>query len=1195
MPKSKYPQELDTSLEIPPVRDNITEVGSDIINSLRSAIFNIERTLGINPQGSSGNTLAERLNHVIDGNGNILDEALNRVNVLSGPIIDNDVSNVAAIQESKLKLNFPTILLQDEITVLNSQLEDIQNTLNEVSVNLSIHLNQNVLNSHSATSISVSLSETLESDVATISLESNDLQSVIEELYNSHINYTGLNVSDLNNSHKSSQIYFDNSNISDVVESDSVQGAIEDLAQVESVGFRNALRNITSNGRIRKGYVYNAYDGQRKNHILVADSGVVFVRNQGSSVTTFTFNTPATILGEISSFDILSLSGSSTELDNTDYQISSVNINGSGNLESVEVFGGPNGISGSSLLANITKNPYAVYNTGGFCCVARPRSNKTNTPDIQFLNPDCATIISQGIIPSKITTDNHKINIIIDDHSAVTLDTFNSLTSDQTIDGIVQKINDQCIDQHLNIMAYKIRSNNCYELGLSHNIPGIDGDNVRRTIMVTNGSSNDGLSILGFDSQKDIYFEGITGNSLSLNGLILSEFGLIKSFTENTISIENGTRNISLLSSTFSEQGVKVGDLVVIRGMSDSTEDGSYRIGSISFGVATLDLSGSFTSTLGLDSRVYIVRNSANIDELTFEEIVSINGTVIFDIFMDESKDVFYSKRLEVDGAISSSNFYGVISDISNNFILKDESATLSIDTSGYATLTDPTLSSGSPVFIGTTGSFKIFGSDGLSFLTLDVSASSLPATTQSVTIYGYNEVSANNYLLSRGSFATSLGRVLGTSSDPGVPSLIDKRNSGTADNNIIGNAFVEKYIEGPRNDLRGCGVIRGCEVTNATYTDAGGGNIYQTFSISAGIILVNGIRREFLGLENVRIDTDQTYVVVMNDKGCIQASPYIDNPLDPGNYVSPYFENNVAYLAEITNNGTTASVYDLRLYINNIDYKIASEIKVSNDLRFGHFTDLEKAVKYAKRFSKMFPEMGSPTIFICSGTYEIDSTILIDFDLKITGSGPNTNLTKTGSIATGTSLTGDAVDMSTALFMIGGGIDSNAADIVSGVELSNFTYTTSSLLTNVGVVIALTQPLVKSSVVIARRATYKFNNINFLGPSSIDGSVADPNKIGEYALMIGQQDLSLNPISSITMGNVEFTGCRLNRMGLENGAIKFTESSSSSIKDIVCTNNIVTFGSPNLGLTTSVVIEYPTTPATSNFIETGNSFRTTS
>ena len=36
--KSKYPNQIDTPSELPIVRDNITEITSDIVNSLRSEL-----------------------------------------------------------------------------------------------------------------------------------------------------------------------------------------------------------------------------------------------------------------------------------------------------------------------------------------------------------------------------------------------------------------------------------------------------------------------------------------------------------------------------------------------------------------------------------------------------------------------------------------------------------------------------------------------------------------------------------------------------------------------------------------------------------------------------------------------------------------------------------------------------------------------------------------------------------------------------------------------------------------------------------------------------------------------------------------------------------------------------------------------------------------------------------------------------
>ena len=224
MPKSKYPGQLDTSVEIPVVRDNILEIGSDALNSLRSAIFQIERTLGINPQGAVGNSVADRINRSLDGNGNILKEALDRANLLSGPISNSDVSKTAAISESKLSLNFPTQLLQDEISIINSQIDEVMTVVREVSNSFAAHVNVNAVNRHPATAISVEGKETNSSGEASVDLVDGSVQSTFELLYNAHINYTGDSIADENRSHTADQIYFDTAgSISSLTDANDVQ------------------------------------------------------------------------------------------------------------------------------------------------------------------------------------------------------------------------------------------------------------------------------------------------------------------------------------------------------------------------------------------------------------------------------------------------------------------------------------------------------------------------------------------------------------------------------------------------------------------------------------------------------------------------------------------------------------------------------------------------------------------------------------------------------------------------------------------------------------------------------------------------------------------------------------------------------------------------------------------------------------
>jgi len=1190
MPNSKYPQQIDTSVEFPPIRDNITEIGSDVINGLRSAIFNIEKTLGINPHGISGNTVASRLSKVIDENGNILKEALDRSNVLSGPIIDADVSRVAGIKEEKLRLDFPTRLLQSEISTLNSQLSQIIQTVESLSTDLSIHLSPSAINSHKAKSISVDSSTISSSDVAALSLQSSNLQAVLQEIYNSHIGYSGLNISENNKSHSANQIYYDNTENSAIINSNSVQGAIDQLVDLKYKDLSETIINLSSNGRVRKGKLYDPYESEEYSSLLLGITSANYSSGSGLSYTTFTLVTPQAAINEIGEFDILTVSSSPFVEDNKDYQVKSVILDGFGSVQNILVYGGPKGTVGSSVTIKVTKNPYSLYNIAGFATTVRPRKDKTNTPDIQFLNPDSATILSSNIQPKLITASNNTFNISIDGNSEVTIDTYDATYSEQTLDTIIQKINDQAVDQHLNFTAFKVRQKNCYEIAIAHNIPNFSGDTKNRTIEINIGSTNDGSSELGFFGSIGIATRGRSNNTVNINGVLLNNFGPLLVLKNSSAEIASGSLSINSYSSTFSSLGVRVGDIVVVDGSTDPLDDGTYRVKSISDNTLTLDLSGAtFSGELSDEGSLIFLRATSNVDEFTFSEISGSNGTIVFDTFLTGERDTFSRKRLEIEGSISSGPFSGIVSDVSKGFIIGGENASLSITTAGYATLTDPTGSNGESVYVGAEGKYKIYSSDGLSYIILSVNTIGNPISNIANNIYGFNEVGLNNFHMSRGSFATAMGRILGTSTDPGIPSLVDKRVAGTVDSSVISDTFVERYIEGPRGELRSNGVIRGCDLFAADYFGVDG---YQTFSIAGGIAYVNGIRFEYPGVENFVVDTLDPYVVAIDSTGCILAAPYIQNPSDLTLDVSPFFEMSVATLAEVDNDGSAATIVDLRMFVDNLDLKVIGDVKVSNDRRNGHFTSISDAVAYAKRFSKLYPDLGLPSILIEAGEYEVQETILLDFDIKISGVGPNTVIRKSDSLTYGITYDSDKVDMGTAAFMIGGGSDQASDLIVNGVSLSNFTYKSKeTMVSGVGCAIALTQLIQRAGTVISPGASYRFENISFQGPDDIDGSAAlDADKIGEFALVIGQQDpVTLAPESSLRIGNIIFKNCFLDKMGLEKGCVKFTESAVSFIRNIIVSNNIVYNPSPNLADSGFVVLEYPSVPSITNVIEVGN------
>jgi hypothetical protein len=665
---------------------------------------------------------------------------------------------------------------------------------------------------------------------------------------------------------------------------------------------------------------------------------------------------------------------------------------------------------------------------------------------------------------------------------------------------------------------------------------------------------------------------------------LLDKFGQIKTFTNNDLEILTGSLSLASYSGTFYSFGVRVGDLVVITGSTVSSDDGTYRVKAINENSLDLDLTGTlFSGELSETGNIIIIQSTASVGEFTFEEIGLSDGTILFDVFLDEDKNILHKKRLEIEGSIQSGGFSAVISDVSKDFILDGEVAIVDILSNGYATLTDVTSSTGESIFVGSTGEYKLFASDGLAYIVLSVNCSSNPTVNLSHNIYGFKEAASNNYHISRGAFSTAVGRILGDSTDPGIPSLVDKRVSGTADTTVISNTFVEKYIEGPRNELRGSGVVRGCLVSNSAYFDnVGTSDDYQTFSISAGVVYVNGIRFEFPGIEDFRVNTLSTYVVAIDGSGCVLAAPYITSPYDAGLLVSPFFEMNVAHLAEVSSSGTI--VTDLRLFVDHLDYKVLGSIKVSKDIRNGHFTSIDKAVSYGKRYSKLFPELNPPEILIEAGNYVVEESIVVDYDVTISGVGPGTVIERDKDLHAPYS--SDKVDMTTAIFLVGSSPGMASSLIESGVTFKNFTYRSVTNLVEVACFVALSQVISKDGTDVSPDAIFRFENINFIGPESIaGGAIPDANKVGDFIIYGGQQFPNLLPKANLHVGNIIFTNCYALRMGLELGGIKFTESGGASeVKNILVSNNIIKDVSP-----TAILVEYPSGPSVSGIVESSN------
>lgn len=138
MGKSSYPGQIDSDVELPRVDNNITEIGGSAINSLRDAVFAIENTLGIDPQGNTASVVA-RINVSIDENGEIKQSALAKRGLVTLPITNLQVGFNAAIEETKLDLDYGTSLLHGLIEQNASDLEDFRESFNILATQTTKH------------------------------------------------------------------------------------------------------------------------------------------------------------------------------------------------------------------------------------------------------------------------------------------------------------------------------------------------------------------------------------------------------------------------------------------------------------------------------------------------------------------------------------------------------------------------------------------------------------------------------------------------------------------------------------------------------------------------------------------------------------------------------------------------------------------------------------------------------------------------------------------------------------------------------------------------------------------------------------------------------------------------------------------------------------------------------------------------
>src|ERR1700735_508266 len=136
---SNFPFAQDTDVQLPRVDGNISEIGGDAINALRSAMFAVEQNIGSGANGSHS-SIAVRLNTSLNADGTIMPSALTGIGLVSLPITNSQISPTAGIQESKLSLTYSTGSLYTLYTTLQNSINVLNGFLSITGIKLEPHI-----------------------------------------------------------------------------------------------------------------------------------------------------------------------------------------------------------------------------------------------------------------------------------------------------------------------------------------------------------------------------------------------------------------------------------------------------------------------------------------------------------------------------------------------------------------------------------------------------------------------------------------------------------------------------------------------------------------------------------------------------------------------------------------------------------------------------------------------------------------------------------------------------------------------------------------------------------------------------------------------------------------------------------------------------------------------------------------------
>jgi hypothetical protein len=949
MADSKYPGQLDTDAEMPRVDDNITEIGGEAINAVRSATFNIEETLGTNPQGSAAD-LTTRLSAALNDDGTLKASALAAVAVVTLPITNSMIAPSADIEESKLDLDHSTVSLK---SLIDWNFAEIKKLMSAVTVDIG-HLASHV--SHPST---WGRHHTSDIDGYTgATYDGYNLQGIVEDLNTRIINH----LADTTDAHDASAISFDDTLVT--VTADNVQDAIVETDRLIEGATIIHQDHQHSNGVLKAQEV--VYNDSNHSYVVVVSSVIQNV-SIGAIAIQFVIKPDGFDLVKRGDTIDISIGGA----------IYRRYVNTTDTTNAILYFFEPIPVSGTGASATVYKDSAEALAPSSLNFgIRRKDVAGTGGSVIQMVHPSAPYVISSECDPrglNDVTSANVRFTWATGDTGNVDaytlMSTFSTSPNTWTVENLSMVLNEEFADQHYPIISFTYRG----EIGFALDEP--DG-----YLHLAAPTARAAWSVLGLTQSETAFAldRGFYVDGYRFTGLrtIIDAYGDVDA--GNTNEITNITKDLRTA-------GLKASG--VIRVKNSAGDDGTYVFDQVNDS-DTLTI-GEHSFSVDNDVRIISYADSFSVPSIPAQR-------TLYELFVDGYDHITAvfrgAKRLEYTKEPSTSTqdisgFFDV-TDISRDF-LAGERRILVIENSGEYTIA-----------LGTRGSGNSLA---LSGPNVGLPAASSEVVGYKARLYDYNEVDyveiqvAQNYSPVSGSQALDVtahdrmseerylqvGKVLHDKTE--FKHMADRRLFGNVGRKDVRDDFTRDYTSYPRSVMRGNGIIHGFEM-NAS---VGG----LAFGVDGGEIVVNGTLytipyKEFVvptdntgGEYNVYVDTDGVMRFEKDDSTDTKnLSPSVAEIIESA-------DKTILWQFTLHTTNQILSWIDLRRYVSNLDNRVDLVWGQGNTMT-GSFDTLRAAINYLEAagsgntLSRVIRIHGSVFHSIADGPIELPANTVLEGDV---------------------------------------------------------------------------------------------------------------------------------------------------------------------------------------------------------------------